>query len=71
MGKELKRNEQKNAILDDVMNYLRNKYETDVEKIRKGDFKVKPKKVLPDSEKTQGDFVSVPDGATEEIPFKP
>lgn len=33
MGKELKRNEQKNAILDDVMNYLRNKYETDVEKV--------------------------------------
>ena len=46
-------------------------YETDIAKIRQGDFKVKPKKLLPDDQKTTGDFVSVPEGAAEEIPFKP
>lgn len=54
-----------------VKTRLKVDYETDVEKIRKGDFKVKPKKELPADQKTQGDFVSVPDGASEEIPFKP
>ena len=33
MGKEITRNNQKNAVLEDVMQYLREKYETDVEKV--------------------------------------
>lgn len=46
-------------------------YETDVEKIRKGDFKVKELKRLPEDQrpKTETDFVNVPEGTTEEIPF--
>lgn len=47
-------------------------YETDVEKIRNKDFKVKPKKLLPqDQRPNEGntDFVNVPEGIQEEIPF--
>lgn len=46
-------------------------YETDVEKIRKGDFKVKELKRLPEDQrpKTETDFVNVPEGIAEEIPF--
>ena len=44
-------------------------YETEIEKIRKGDFKIKAKKTLPDDQKKQGDFMNVPEGVQEEIPF--
>lgn len=46
-------------------------YETDVEKIRKGDFKVKELKRLPEDQrpKTETDFVNIPEGIAEEIPF--
>lgn len=47
-------------------------YETEVEKIRKGDFKVKPKKLLPQEQIPkipEGGFVNVPEGSQEEIPF--
>lgn len=46
-------------------------YETDVEKIRNKDFKVKPKKLLPEDQrpKDTSEFVNVTDGIQEEIPF--
>ena len=46
-------------------------YETEVEKIRKGDFKVKELQKLPEDKKPKenADFVNVPDGIQEEIPF--
>lgn len=57
----------------DVGTRLKVDYETEVEKIRKGDFKVKPLKELPPDQKpkkaTNTDFVNVPDGMQEEIPF--
>lgn len=33
MGKEITRNNQKNNVLEEVMQFLRDKYETDVEKV--------------------------------------
>lgn len=54
----------------DLGTRLKVDYETDVEKIRKGDFKVKEKKLLPaDQRPKAGDFVNVPEGSAEEIPF--
>lgn len=46
-------------------------YETDVEKIRKGDFKVKELKKLPEDQRPKDatEFVNVPEGSDEEIPF--
>lgn len=47
-------------------------YETEVDKIRKGDFKVKPKKLLPQEQIPkipEGGFVNVPEGSQEELPF--
>lgn len=54
----------------DLGTRLKVDYETEVEKIRKGDFKVKEKKLLPaDQRPKAGDFVNVPEGSAEEIPF--
>lgn len=44
-------------------------YETEVEKIRKGDFKLKEKKCLPDDQIPQGEWEKMPEGVQEEIPF--
>ena len=46
-------------------------YECDVEKIRKGEFKVKELKRLPEDQrpKENTDFVNVPDNSADEIPF--
>lgn len=52
-----------------VKTRLKVDYETEIEKIRKGEFKVKEKKLLPADQKPQTDFVNVPDGTQEEIPF--
>lgn len=51
---------------------LRVDYETEVDKIRKGDFKVKEIKRLPEDQRPKeetAEFVSVPEGVQEEIPF--
>ena len=54
----------------DLGTRLKVDYETEVEKIRKGDVKVKEKKLLPaDQRPKAGDFVNVPEGSAEEIPF--
>lgn len=55
----------------DIGKRLKVDYETEIEKIRKGDFKVKELKKLPEDQrpKTETDFVNVPAGTDEEIPF--
>jgi hypothetical protein len=58
----------------DIGTRLKVDYETDVEKIRKGDFKVKDKVCLPDSQvpaTAKGtDFVNIPESCgQEEVPF--
>ena len=46
-------------------------YECDVEKIRKGEFKVKELKKLPEDQrpKENTDFMNIPDNSADEIPF--
>ena len=46
-------------------------YECDIEKIRKGEFKVKELKKLPDDQrpKENTEFMNVPDNSADEIPF--
>lgn len=47
-------------------------YETDIEKIRKGEFKVKAKKVLPADQRpkiSNTNFETIPEGVDEEVPF--
>lgn len=57
----------------DIGTRLKVDYETDVEKIRKGDFKVKPLKKLPDDQLPESaratDFMNIPADADEELPF--
>lgn len=55
----------------DIGRRLKVDYETEIEKIRKGDFKVKPLKKLPEDQrpKTETDFVNVPADSADEIPF--
>lgn len=54
----------------DIGTRLKVDYETEVDKIRKGEFKVKPKKLLPEDQRPkEGDFVNIPEGSPEEIPF--
>lgn len=52
---------------------LRVSYECDVDKIRKGDFKVPEKKLLPNNGRTtttsDDGFLNVPAGANDEVPF--
>lgn len=56
----------------DIGRRLKVDYETEIDKIRKGDFKVKDLKKLPEDQrpKTETDFVDVPEGTNEEIPFE-
>lgn len=55
----------------DIGKRLKVDYETDVEKIRKGEFKVKELQKLPEDQrpKENTEFMNVPDGSADEIPF--